>query len=106
MICPFCNIEMTPLAARVFQCPQCKKLIKKPVSEEVRIQLNKVREELVNITERLMFLEHNYPSKVFCNGENKETLYIKRDQVRDNYQAILDHEGLDDYEEDEEVFSF
>jgi len=31
--CPACDIEMEPLVAGIFQCPQCKKIIKQKVKE-------------------------------------------------------------------------
>ncbi|MFX1467433.1 MAG: hypothetical protein ACFFB8_02135 [Promethearchaeota archaeon] len=34
MICPACNVEMEPLVAGIFQCPQCKKIIKQKEKEK------------------------------------------------------------------------
>ncbi|MFX1571312.1 MAG: hypothetical protein ACFFB0_01050 [Promethearchaeota archaeon] len=33
MKCPVCNIEMEPLVAGIFQCPQCKKIVKEKDKE-------------------------------------------------------------------------
>ncbi len=33
MKCPVCNVEMEPLVVRIFQCPQCKKIIKQKNKE-------------------------------------------------------------------------
>ena len=35
MKCPACNIEMESLVAGIFQCPQCKKIVKEKEKESV-----------------------------------------------------------------------
>ncbi|MFW9770576.1 MAG: hypothetical protein ACFFEO_00185 [Candidatus Thorarchaeota archaeon] len=44
MKCPSCNIEMEPLVAGIFQCPQCRKILKQ-TEEKVEKQLKKIIEE-------------------------------------------------------------
>ena len=38
MNCPVCNIDMKPLVAGIFECPQCKKIIKEKAKEELEIK--------------------------------------------------------------------
>ena len=33
MECPACNVEMEPLVEGIFQCPQCKKIVKQKDAE-------------------------------------------------------------------------
>ena len=40
MECPSCKVEMEPLITGIFQCPQCKKIIK-----EKSIEVEKKEEE-------------------------------------------------------------
>jgi len=35
MKCPACNVEMKPLVAEIYQCPKCKKIIRKKINEEL-----------------------------------------------------------------------
>ncbi|TFG29806.1 MAG: hypothetical protein EU532_02315, partial [Promethearchaeota archaeon] len=44
MICPACNIKMEPLVAGIYQCPQCKKIMKQE-AEKVEIDKQKKFEE-------------------------------------------------------------
>ncbi|TFG27175.1 MAG: hypothetical protein EU532_08095 [Promethearchaeota archaeon] len=44
MICPACNIKMEPLVTGIYQCPQCKKIMKQE-AEKVEIDKQKKFEE-------------------------------------------------------------
>jgi len=44
MKCPACNVEMEPLVAGIFQCPQCKKIIKKKDKEAEEEEKKKIAE--------------------------------------------------------------
>ena len=44
MKCPACDLEMEPLVAGIFQCPQCKKIVKQKDKEEEAREKKKIEE--------------------------------------------------------------
>jgi len=44
MKCPACNIDMEPLVAGIFQCPQCKKIVKEKDEEAVAEEKKKMED--------------------------------------------------------------
>jgi len=44
MKCPACNVDMDPLVAGIFQCPQCKKIVKEKREEAEEDEVKKQKE--------------------------------------------------------------
>ena len=44
MECPACNVEMEPLVEGIFQCPQCKKIVKQKDAESHAKEKGKIGE--------------------------------------------------------------